>query len=223
MKGWILFIRVSALAGMLCFPYVALAQDAAKAHATSTHFQDLTERHWAWPYVATMSGRQVVHGYPDGTFRPDQSVTRQEALVMLCRALGAKDRTPTGPFPDGASIAPWARPCANWAAGHRWVPAREPLAPAAPASREWVVAALVNALEFADLTVPGEAGGPGDGFRDLAALPSQSRGRIGLATTLGLVRGYPDGSFRPSRSVTRAEMARLIATAWGFLGLRDGR
>jgi serine protease len=50
-------------------------------------FTDMTDAHWAYSIVQTATHAQIVGGYPDGTFRPNDPVTRIEMTAMLARAL----------------------------------------------------------------------------------------------------------------------------------------
>ena len=54
----------------------------------SASFVDVPETHWAYRAVAFGAGKGFVAGYEDGTFRPDQPVTRAEAVKMINGALG---------------------------------------------------------------------------------------------------------------------------------------
>ena len=73
-------------------------------------FNDL-QGHWAARDVTRLQGMGIVGGYPDGTFRPDQLVTRAEAAVLLVKAL----KLPPGTdqellqFSDQAAVPTWAR------------------------------------------------------------------------------------------------------------------
>lgn len=55
-------------------------------------FPDVPANHWAYEYVATLAGNGIITGYPDGTFRGQQSMTRYEFAALVYRALqnGAK-------------------------------------------------------------------------------------------------------------------------------------
>lgn len=66
--------------------------------ASATPFPDL-KGHWAAGYVMVAKNLNMVGGYPDGTFRPDQPVSYAEALALLLRLV---KREPTGGgWPDG--------------------------------------------------------------------------------------------------------------------------
>jgi uncharacterized repeat protein (TIGR02543 family) len=46
-------------------------------------FTDVGTNHWAYGYISNSSARRWVEGYPDGTFRPDQRITRSEVIKMI--------------------------------------------------------------------------------------------------------------------------------------------
>jgi len=47
--------------------------------------QDI-QGHWAQPCIELLLQEGVLSGYPDGTFRPEQAVTRAEFAAMVCKA-----------------------------------------------------------------------------------------------------------------------------------------
>ena len=72
-----------------------------------------TAGHWARRYIAALAGSGIADGYSDGTYRPDQSITRAEMVSMLDKLLGlgtedqvfGQDWTPS--YPD-VSESHWA-------------------------------------------------------------------------------------------------------------------
>lgn len=61
---------------------------AAQISAGSTAFTDVSADHWASGYINIASNRDIIAGYPDGTFEPGDNVTYAEALTILVRVLG---------------------------------------------------------------------------------------------------------------------------------------
>lgn len=53
-----------------------------------TCFSDVPKTHWAYDTIAAAGEAGWIHGYEDGTFRPDQSVKRVEAVKMINGMLG---------------------------------------------------------------------------------------------------------------------------------------
>ena len=63
---------------------LAYGLDTVKAECD---FSDMDKDRWSYKYVAAMYEMGAISGYPDGTFKPDSFVTREEMAVMLCRVL----------------------------------------------------------------------------------------------------------------------------------------
>lgn len=107
-------------------------------------FTDI-DGHWASNIILNALDNKLIQGYPDGTFRPDATITRAEFTVML-----------------------------------------------------------VNALKL-------EGAGEGRIFKDQEQIGSWAKEAVTKAVDAGIVNGYGDGSFRPDLSITRAEIATMIA------------
>lgn len=56
--------------------------------------------HWAEESVKSLIDKEILNGYPDGSFRPDQSITRAELAKTLATAYGLEGSGPKGQFPD---------------------------------------------------------------------------------------------------------------------------
>lgn len=69
----------------------------------SKFFPDVNESNWFYKYVKELSNSQVISGYPDGYFRPDNIITCGEALRLILRAVGFPEQAPTD---------------SNWASGY---------------------------------------------------------------------------------------------------------
>src|SRR5690606_36226740 len=63
---------------------------------------------WAAGHVAAAVARGLVTGYDDGTFRPNENITREQLAVMTARALGAGSAGPALTFADAGQVSPWA-------------------------------------------------------------------------------------------------------------------
>ncbi|HHX14512.1 MAG TPA: S-layer homology domain-containing protein [Clostridiales bacterium] len=62
-------------------------------------FPDMDQAPWAQKHVAYASALGIVVGYPDGTFRPNNTVNYNEATTMVLRALGYTDKSLVGVWP----------------------------------------------------------------------------------------------------------------------------
>lgn len=69
------------------------AESEARASGISSKFYDVPQGNWAVPYIAYVSSKGIVSGYPDGSFGPDNTITYAEALTILGRILGYTEET----------------------------------------------------------------------------------------------------------------------------------
>ena len=52
----------------------------------SATFPDMPTDHWAYKHVEYVKSKEIVKGYPDGTYQPDVVVTRDQMAVYVARA-----------------------------------------------------------------------------------------------------------------------------------------
>lgn len=169
-------------------------------------------RHWARSLIETAVQRGYVHGYPDGTFRPDAPVTRAEALKLVVAAWGLK--------PDPKGTQPFADLGGHWLAAQGWVQAALQAGiilpeeasgrfePDPPAAREQLAVWVVRAMKGEDRARAWQGTLP---FRDAGDVTRV--GHVALAAERGIVTGYPDGTFRPKGTATRAEAVAMVERA----------
>lgn len=191
---------------------VLLAVPAAMA------FPD-TAGHWARPQIDHLYSRSMVSGYPDGFYRPQGFISRQEFIVILVNAIHKENEARQlqkgqASFGDDASI---------WSKGYIEL-ARElnitsgdnegNFNPENQISREEAVTMLVNCLgsDSKDLY-------PFD-YSDASQISTWAWNAVAYAGQIGLVKGYPDGAFRPQQNITRAEAAILFEQFLDYKGDR---
>ena len=168
-------------------------------------FSDLGGATWAEPAIGLLSVQGVVHGYPNGTFGPGESLSAEAAVTMLWHIfVPAGAASAAGPIPG---VASWAVPAVAWAEAHRVIlhPDRFGGIAGFPAPRDQVAAWVVRTLGLTGTAAPT--------FDDAAAIPSGYAAAVGIAQADGVVAGGPNGNFHPSEPVTRAQMAALLVSA----------
>jgi hypothetical protein len=80
--------------------YALGLKDAAEMLAgVPVPFTDVEANHWATGYISIATSQEIVKGYPDGTFGPQNNVTYAEVLTMILRALGYGPILDKGPWP----------------------------------------------------------------------------------------------------------------------------
>ncbi len=92
--------------------------DARLLARYDSRFADVGASHWARGYIEALAERGITRGYGDGTFGPEDKVTRAQMVVFLVRAAGLDEeargrRFETTPFRDDAEIPDWARGAVN--------------------------------------------------------------------------------------------------------------
>ena len=60
-------------------------------------YPDVPPEHWAAKQIEILTEQGIVVGYPDGTFQPDENVTRAEFASMAIKALGQENTTVAQP------------------------------------------------------------------------------------------------------------------------------
>lgn len=70
--------------------FAAIASRYEKLEKGHAYFTDIDERHWAYAEVASAYHKGWINGYPDGSFRPENHITREEVLTIANRMLDRK-------------------------------------------------------------------------------------------------------------------------------------
>ncbi len=78
-----------------------------QGHMTET-FTDISAKHWSYPYVDKAVANGYLSGYGDGTVRPDDFITREEASSVVYRAFKIQKYTNETDFVDKNNISSWA-------------------------------------------------------------------------------------------------------------------
>lgn len=77
-------ITRAELVALMC----AYSKMSVPAATQEQVFEDMKDTHWAYQYVHTAAQNGWVAGYEDGTFRPENQISRAEVTVMMNRVLG---------------------------------------------------------------------------------------------------------------------------------------
>jgi len=173
------------------------------------------DRHWAKPFIEGLVSLGIVRGFPDGTYRPEQIVTRAELAALVSKAFDRAAERPAMDFTD-VPADHWAAPAIR-TAYERGFLAGYPggrFAPSESALRVQVIVSLVNGLDLRDRPVE-----PKDFYRDADRIPNWAIDEIGVATSANLVVSYPETNLlQPQRGATRAEVAAILYQALVNLG-----
>lgn len=170
-------------------------------------FSDIS-RYWAEPFISALVKKEIIGGFPDGTFKPDRTITRAEfaALIAKCydlpRQVGTKSDFSDVPNTFWAYSAIQKATAMGFLSGFpdgRFRPQRN-------LTRVQAIVALTNGLGLT-------GGNPNvlGYYRDRAQIPSYAVATIATATQKRMVVTYPDPRYlRPLEEISRAETVALL-------------
>ena len=191
------------------------------------------EGHWAQKEVEAAVASGWVDGYPDGSFKPEKSITRAEFTKMLLDAIHLT--------PDSETVA-WMKAHAKmediWGNPTEYTPKLYDMSGHWLTSQGWLDAALYSGMVVPDdyngknfrpekaiaryeialmtdraLGLVYPASQPVEGelpFTDKEEILDWMKGYVNESVKAGVLKGYPDGSFQPNKTSTRAEAVVMI-------------
>ena len=173
-----------------CLALLLVLGMTSVACAYDVSFSDVPEDSWFYTDVMTLAESGVIGGYPDGTYRPTKKVTTGEALKMILLAAGY-------PEPEPAA-SHWARGYLNFAIEQGFLTRYKDISDLDVNMTRGLVAKLAaNALGLSD---PGTYG----------TFTDTDSPYVEALCAAGIVGGYPDGTYRPGASISRAEIAAIV-------------
>lgn len=190
------------------FLCVLLLLPTTLVNAEQKHFKDIDQSHWAYNAIMEMVEKGILDGFDDGTFRPNDALTREQFAKILALAMNAPQNETYTVFAD-VSEGDWAFPYivavgeylkVYETEGRLYFYGKE------PAVREDMATAIVKAKglegETPNLSLL-------DKFLDQDEISSILRGSIAIAIENKIMEG--DGKyFYPQETLTRAEACALI-------------
>ena len=155
--------------------------------------------HWAQNTINQWVYKGDISGYPDGTFRPNNRITRAEFVVLVNNAMGYS-KSGYAYFSDVPSRY-WGRNAIQTgvAAGYISGDGNGIFRPNDPVTRQEAAAMISRILGLKQNDSRAYR------YTDSYAISNWAKGVVGAVSEAGIMAGYPDGSFGPNRVLTRAE------------------
>ena len=167
--------------------------------------KDVRENHRFYEEIAYLLGKNIITGFPDGRFGPEQTVTRAQAAIMIGRAVGLDGTQRHTSFADVPASSKASGYIAS--AVERGIITGFPdksYRPDEPVTREQMAIFLAKAFEL-EQEIPLI-------FTDVKE-NSKSYMYIKRILAEGITNGYPDGTFRPGLPLKRSEFSAFMARA----------
>lgn len=169
------------------------------------------DNHWAKDQINRLVGMWSVDGYSDGSFKPEQQITRAEFYKLLSYSLGMNLETNTNAFVD-VPYGHWAKQLLDGGAQIGILKVQDYLeygiGEDMPITRYemavWAVRALNGGRDVESAKTK---------FSDNSQIIDKYRGYINNAVSYGIIDGFEDGTFRPNDTATRAQAVSLIIRA----------
>jgi len=199
---------------------IAKTFDLPRQRGTGTGvFTDVSANFWASTAISQAAAMGFVSGFPDGTFRPQQNLTRVQALVSLVSGLGLHGGNPDllKFYGDRAQIPSYATEDMATATQRRLVvnyPKPNQLEPMRNITRAEVAALIYQALVAtgkAEAIASPYIVNPDPHIASFADIQEHWAGDfIRPLGSLNLITGFADGSFKPDEPLNRAQYAALV-------------
>lgn len=169
---------------------------------------------WYHDYIITCYMADIVNGRPDGTFCPEQNVTRAQFVMMLYNMGGRPEIADTSlGFDDANAVSAVYAAAVKWGvkAGIVTGFTDNTFRPNAEISRAQMATFAYRFLKLGvSADVLGELSGRND-FRDYGSIAECYRKAVDVMANTGVIQGYPNGSFVPNATATRGQSAAVLS------------
>lgn len=177
-------------------------------------FWDVSTNHWAYDEVHFLSTKSIINGFPDGSFKPNQTITRLQAMMIILRAKDLHDFSDvTNPgFIDiqegdyGYEIIAKAAQL-GIISGKYNEDGEKVFDPAGTLTRSQMATILVNAYNL-------------QGSTEINYFDVQKSHwayeKIQIVTANKIAMGYENGLFGANDSITRAQFSVMMARILGY-------
>lgn len=170
--------------------------------ASAASLSDLEPGVWYYDEVTEMVDAGIINGYPDGSFKGEETVTLAEYVTIAARYKG---------LPTGAADGHWAGVQMELARTRGWIGPEDAGEGDydMPVSRQLAAKITVKALGL-ELSWENLQQPP---FTDMGDVGNSYSYFVRAMYTRGIYGGYPDGSLRPMEAITRGMAATIIYRA----------
>lgn len=180
-------------------------------------FRDVPLGYWAFDEIIACVDADAVVGFPDGSYHPEEVLTRAPMAVYLARAMTG------GNVPEGPDTPSFADvPRGHWAYRHvEYVKAHDMVRgyadgyhPEEPVDRAQMAVYMARAAAGGEAAVPDYTGAPSFGDVTSTNEWAWALKYVEYAHDRGIINGYLGGVYHPEYQVTRDQMAVYLARAF---------
>lgn len=211
------------LAMVLAFTVVCASFATMTVSAKNFKDVDAEKYKWCVNEIAAMADDGIISGYTDGSFKPENTVTKLEALALVARVLGSRDDVNAALLDKAKDL--YAEKLENYdlsfgtdeicyllSKGIIFENELEDYLANGAANegmKRYEVAVLLTKGMSAEQQVKEKASAVLD-YADTLEIPTSARKYVEHVTNVGLMQGMGDGNFAPMNDVTRAQAALVL-------------
>ncbi len=187
-----------------------VASDVEAPPGTPVAFKDVPTSHWANNYIQALSAKDVIAGFPDGTFKPNDKVTRAQFAAIINKAFAPGAKRAAINFND-VKTSYWGYQAIRTASSGGFLSGypNNIFKPEQQIPRVQVLVSLANGLE---LTAPDQ--NSLSFYNDASQIPNWAKDSVSAATVKQVVVNYPTlKQLKPKNQATRAEVAAFVYQA----------
>lgn len=169
---------------------------------------DLSQAEWARKAIERLYKKGIVSGYEDGSYKPNNIITRNEVLSILVRAFDLMDDDAVYDFTDGDPLAWYARAVAS--ARKRGIISGYDdgsFGDGAPVTRQDMAVFVYRMGGFEK--------SEGNSFTDSDDIADYAEEAVDSLAAAGIINGMGDGTFAPNEPATRAQFTKIISDIMG--------
>jgi hypothetical protein len=210
------FQASTALVMMVGMSAATMAPTFVAPAQAQTTYSDVSSNYWASEFIQDLSSRGIIKGFTDGSFRPNDIVTRAQFASMVSSFDTANVRSAVA-FPD-VPTSFWANSAIRTAYQKGFMSGypNGTFSPNQPIPRAQALVSLANGLGY---SATGNVDSTLNYYSDASSIPDYARTSIAAATTKSMVVNYPTVTqLNPNRSMTRAEAVAFIYQALNSTG-----
>ncbi len=171
------------------------------------------ENNWAKNEIEYMKNRGIISGYPDGSFKPSNNMSKAEFYKVINKIMGFTNESEIN-FSDVVPENWYYDEVAKGVAANYIIPAVS--LDAGKNINRGEVARIIG-IVFSIAGDKQEAN-----FTDNDTIPEELKATIGGLKKNGFINGYPDGSFRVDAEITRAEVVKMLHNIAGEIVNEEG-
>lgn len=173
--------------------------------------------HWAKGTITQWTSKGYISGYPDGTFKPDNSITRAEFVVLVNKAMGYTKKG-NAYFRDvNTNYWGYDEIQKGVSAGYVKGDPDGSFRPNDSVTRQEAAVMISKILDLETNFTSAAA------YNDYRYIPSWSVGYVGAVSNAKIMAGYPDGSFKADRVLSRAEAVIALDKVLNYDGKSDNK